>query len=52
VQSGDTPGAIAAKLGVPAAQQTAWVTQLLQTNNVTAQTLQIGQTLTLPPIPR
>lgn len=52
VQSGDTPGAIATKLGVPASQQTAWVTQLLQTNNVTAQTLQIGQTLTLPPIPR
>ena len=52
VQSGDTPGGIASKLGVPAAQQTAWVTQLLQTNNVTAQTLQIGQTLTLPPIPR
>jgi LysM repeat protein len=52
VQSGDTPDAIAAKLGVPAAQRTAWVTQLLQTNNVTAQTLQIGQTLTLPPIPR
>ena len=52
VKSGDTPGSIAASLGVPAAQQTAWVTQLLQTNNVTAQTLQIGQSLTLPPIPR
>jgi LysM repeat protein len=52
VVSGDTPGGIASKLGVPAAQQTAWVTQLLQTNNVTAQTLQIGQTLNLPPIPR
>jgi LysM repeat protein len=52
VQSGDTPGAIASKLGVPASQQTAWVTQLLQTNNVTAQTLQIGQVLNLPPIPR
>jgi LysM repeat protein len=52
VQSGDTPGGIASKLNVPAAQQTAWVTQLLQLNNVTAQTLQIGQTLNLPPIPR
>jgi LysM repeat protein len=52
VQSGDTPGAIASKLGVPASQQTAWVTQLLQQNNVTAQTLQIGQVLNLPPIPR
>ena len=52
VQSGDTPGGIASKLGVPAAQQQAWITQLLQQNNVTAQTLQIGQTLTTPPIPR
>jgi LysM repeat protein len=52
VQSGDTPGAIASKLGVPASQQTAWITQLLQMNNVTAQTLQIGQVLNLPPIPR
>src|SRR4051812_4065966 len=52
VKSGDTPGSIATSLGVPASQQTAWITQLLQTNNVTAQTLQIGQSLTLPPIPR
>ena len=52
VQSGDTPDAIASKLGVPASQRTAWVTQLLQQNNVTAQTLQIGQVLNLPPIPR
>lgn len=52
VQSGDTPGGIATKLNVPAAQQQAWITQLLQLNNVTAQTLQIGQSLNLPPIPR
>ena len=52
VQSGDTPAGIATKVGVPASQQQAWITQLLQLNNVTAQTLQIGQTLNLPPVPR
>jgi LysM repeat protein len=52
VVAGDSPNGIAAKLGVPAAQQQAWVLQMLQMNNVTAQTLQIGQVLQLPPIPR
>ena len=52
VVSGDSPNSIAAKLGVPAAQQQQWVVQMLQLNNTTAQTLQIGQVLNLPPIPR
>ena len=52
VVSGDSPNAIATKLNVPSAQQQAWVLQMLQLNNVTAQTLQIGQVLQLPPIPR
>jgi LysM repeat protein len=52
VVSGDSPNGIATKLGVPAAQQQAWVAQLLQMNNTTANTLQIGQILQLPPIPR
>jgi LysM repeat protein len=52
VQSGDNPGSIASKLGVPAAQQQAWITQLLQMNNTTAATLQIGQVLQLPAVPR
>ena len=52
VVSGDSPNGIATKVGVPAAQQQAWVLQMLQLNNVTAQTLQIGQVLQLPPIPR
>jgi LysM repeat protein len=52
VVSGASPNSIAAKLGVPAGQQQAWVVQMLQMNNTTAQTLQIGQVLNLPPIPR
>jgi len=52
VVANDSPNGIAAKLGVPAAQQQAWVIQMLQLNNTTAQTLQIGQVLNLPPIPR
>ena len=51
VVSGDSPNGIATKLGVPSAQQTQWVQQLLQMNNTTAATLQVGQVLQLPPIP-
>jgi LysM repeat protein len=52
VQSGDSPVSIAAKLGVPVAQQQAWANQLLSLNNTSATGLQVGQVLQLPPIPR
>jgi len=52
VKAGDTPGSIASSLGVPAAQQQAWIAQMLQMNNTTATGLQIGQVLQLPPVSR
>jgi LysM repeat protein len=52
VVSGDSPVAIAQKLGVPVAQQQAWANQLVSLNNTTATGLQVGQVLQLPPIPR
>ena len=49
VVSGDTPGGIAEKLGVPADIRTAWVEEMLALNGVTETTLQLGQELILPP---
>ena len=49
VVSGDTPGGIAAKVGVPEAVRDSWIEEMLALNGVTATTLQIGQTLILPP---
>ena len=51
VVSGDFPLAIAAKLGIPAAQQTAWVEQLISINNINPSALSVGQVLQLPPTP-
>lgn len=49
VVSGDSPVAIAAKLGVPLAEQDAWAQQLMALNNITcAACLQVGQVLQLP----
>jgi LysM repeat protein len=48
VVSGDYPGLIAEKLGVPAAQQSSWADQLLALNNVCSSCLQVGQVLQLP----
>ena len=52
VAAGDSPVQIAAKLGVPLAQQDAWANQLLVLNNTTSTGLQVGQVLKLPPIPQ
>ncbi len=49
VVSGDTPGGIAEKVGVPAASRDAWIEEMLALNGVSANTLQIGQELILPP---
>ena len=49
VVAGDNPTIIARKLGVPEAQQAAWVQQLLTLNNTTDRTIQVGQVLKLPP---
>jgi LysM repeat protein len=51
VVSGDYPLAIASKLGIPAAQQTAWVNELLTLNNLNPSSLAVGQVLRLPPTP-
>ena len=48
VQSGDFPLAIAQKLGIPAAQQTAWVNELIALNNINPSALSVGQVLQLP----
>ena len=48
VQSGDFPLAIAAKLGVPASQQTAWVAELIALNNINPTSMSVGQVLQLP----
>ncbi len=56
VKSGDTLGGIATQLGIPAAQQAAWVLQVLQLNGIPdASLLQAGVELRLPrvqPTPR
>jgi LysM repeat protein len=49
VASGDTPGGIAEKLGVPADIRDAWIDEMLALNGVPATGLQIGQELILPP---
>jgi len=51
VQSGDYPLLIAQKLGVPAAQQSAWANQLVALNGIDPSNLQVGAVLQLPPIP-
>ena len=51
VVSGDTPLDIAAKLGVPPAQQVAWAAQLVSLNGLNPNALVVGQVLRLPPIP-
>jgi LysM domain len=49
VQSGDTLGAIATQLGIPAEEQAAWVAEVLDLNGMEdARQLQAGQELTLP----
>jgi LysM repeat protein len=50
VKSGDYPTLIAENAGVPAADQEAWIAELLALNGVEATALQIGQKLILPPI--
>jgi hypothetical protein len=49
VVSGDTPGGIAEKLGVPVDTRDAWIEEMLALNGVPATGLQIGQELILPP---
>jgi LysM repeat protein len=49
VVSGDTPGGIAEKLGVPADIRDAWIEEMLALNGATETTLQLGQELILPP---
>jgi LysM repeat protein len=51
VVAGDNPTVIANKQNIPAAQQAAWIADLLRINNVTATTIRIGQVLNLPPAP-
>ena len=51
VVSGDFPLQIAQKLGVPEAQQAAWVAQLISLNGINPTGMQVGQVLQLPPIP-
>jgi LysM repeat protein len=48
VQSGDFPLAIAAKLNIPAAQQPAWVNELIALNNLNPTSMSVGQVLQLP----
>ena len=49
VQSGDYPMLIAENAGVPADEREAWIAEMLALNGVEATSLQIGQTLILPP---
>ena len=49
VVSGDTPEAIADKVGVPDDIQADWIQEMLALNGVTATTLQVDQELILPP---
>ena len=49
VKSGDYPTLIAETAGVPAAEQEEWIAEMLALNGVEATSLQIGQTLILPP---
>ena len=49
VVSGDNPGSIAEKLGVPLARRESWIAEMLALNGATATSLQIGQDLILPP---
>ena len=49
VKSGDTLGAIASGLGVPADQQAAWINQVLDINNIAdARNIQVGVELQVP----
>jgi LysM repeat protein len=48
VAAGDFPLLIAAKLGVPDAQQGVWAEQLMSLNGLCSSCLQVGQTLQLP----
>jgi hypothetical protein len=50
VQSGDNPTLIAEYAHVPAAEQDAWIAQLLTLNNTDAHSLSVGQKLILPPL--
>ena len=49
VAAGDTPGGIAAKVGVPENSRASWIQEMLALNGATATTLQVGQQLILPP---
>jgi hypothetical protein len=48
VVSGDYPLLIAEKLGVPSAQQTAWVNELVTLNDINPSSLVVGTVLQLP----
>jgi LysM repeat protein len=51
IKSGDTLGAVATSLGVPADQQAAWIQEVLRINAITdARTLAVGVELQLPRI--
>jgi LysM repeat protein len=53
VKSGETLGAIASSLNVPAAQQAAWISEVLRINAIAdPRSIQAGQVLNLPPIPQ
>ena len=49
VVSGDTPGGIAEKVGVPSDVRSDWIREMLALNGVSETTLQVGQELILPP---
>jgi LysM repeat protein len=52
IESGDTLGAIASRLGVPPDQQAAWVAQVLQLNGIAdARLLAVGVEIRLPRTP-
>jgi hypothetical protein len=49
IVSGDTPGGIAEKVGVPEDIRDAWIEEMLALNGVTETTLPLGGELILPP---
>jgi LysM repeat protein len=52
IKSGDTLGAVASSLGIPEAQQAAWIQEVLSINNITdPRTLGVGTELELPRLP-
>lgn len=49
VVSGDTPGGIAEKVGVPADIRETWIQEMLALNGFTETTLPLGEEIILPP---